>query len=467
LRIIPFLKNSKVVFAEVSAKRIKIFVFSKKRQRLLKYIELPFGDKISAAGELERLSKKLKLRYTSLYVGVSQSIAINKYVDLPTGDEKEIPDLLKWQLPNLVFYPAEDILYSYKVMNKSATKSQLMLFLVSKRLLMPYLQAFSKAGFNIEKIVLNPEITAQWAMRKRDEYHFKFPLCLINVDGFTGEVTVLNKDGLLFSRGFNVSDNEPVDQIAREIEISLDVYKKIPIAKPISQIYVYGENDISSDVFKTIQEVLLPGPSVLNVAGVSGFEGYKDSRVSLSTAKQFSTLDSIEFSMQFTPYEFLRKQENRNAIRDLAYTFSMLFLLGVLMIYHLLAQYRERISIYSQLEDRYTYIKRLSDKLKQDKLIVSKMKSIIPKSLFLPALKEISEAKGKEISIDLILYRASESISIKGLAKELQDVLSFVENLNTSGLFVNCEIKYAVNKEVMGEEKISFEVFCRLKGAKR
>ncbi len=466
MRLIPFLRNSKVVFAEVSAKRIKIFVFAKNRSRLLKYVETPFGDKASAAAELEKLSKKLRLKYASLYIGVSQSIAINKYVDLPSTDDKEIPGILRWQLPNLVFYPAEDILYSYKIIKKTAVKSEIMLFLVSKKLLMPYLQAFSKAGFNIEKIVLSPEIIARWAMEKAGHYGIKFPVCLINLDSRIGELSVIDKNGLLFARGFNVSDNEPADQIAREIEISLDVYKKMPIASSISQFFLIGDERVCNSVLPNIKTFLLSKASFMRIRGISGFESVGPLPVSFAVAKQFASIDKLEFDMVFNPYEFLKKQEKRNVMRDLLYTVVLSGLLVMIFFYHLVSQYAEQKKLMQAFKEKDKKLSSVSEKIKEMQGLIQELNDALPEERFLYVLKDISSAKDDSITIELLVYKQGFSVSVKGFTDDLSNLFSFVEKLSHSRRFENCEIKYAVKKEVKGIERISFELLCKLKGGR-
>jgi len=464
VRLIPFLRNSKVVFAEVSAKRIKIFVFDKNRSRLLKYVEMPFGDKASAAAELEKFSKKLRLKYASLYIGVSQSIAINKYVDLPSTDDEEIPGLLHWQLPNLVFYPAEDILYSYKIIEKTTVKSKIMLFLVSKRLLMPYLQAFSKAGFNIEKIVLSPEITARWAMEKAGHYGIKFPVCLINLDSHIGELSIIDKNGLLFARGFNVSDNEPADQIAREIEISLDVYKKVPIASSISQFFLIGEEKICNSVLPNIKMFLLSKPFFMRIKGIFGFESVELLPVSFTVAKQFVSINKLEFDMVFNPYDFLRRQEKRNVMHDLSYTAALSGLLVILSFYHLGSQYTEQKKLMQAFKEKDKRLSSVSEKIEEMQGLIQELNNALPGERFLYVLKDISSAKNGFMTIKLLVYKQGFSVSVKGLTDDLSNLFSFVEKLNHSCRFGNCEIKYAVKKEVKGIERISFELLCKLKG---
>lgn len=102
-------------------------------------VDKPYNNAVLAKDnigitDLSILAKDLHCTISScdIYIFISRSMFLNRYLILPTDNVDEIDKMLQFQLPKLIPYSMEEIIYDYKVINQSENKSTLLVLVLQK-----------------------------------------------------------------------------------------------------------------------------------------------------------------------------------------------------------------------------------------------------------------------------------------------------------------------------------------------
>lgn len=120
---------------------------------------------VISRGEIQdttNLSKQLitswnlnKFKNRKVIVGITTQRAIAKEIDIPTLNDKELQQSIKYQISDYLPISADNVIYDYYIMGRSDSNSKVMLTGVIKSIVDKVVDCFKKAKLNVEAIDLN------------------------------------------------------------------------------------------------------------------------------------------------------------------------------------------------------------------------------------------------------------------------------------------------------------------------
>jgi len=166
--------------------------------------------------------------------------------------EKALPKVMQEKIP----LPLEDILFSYKVVKKTADASHVLVVATSKHVAQEWKNFFEEVGlivegFDIESLALF-----------RDLYKAppKFPICVVDIGSATTHVSIFHKDGLLFSRIIHIAGDTFLEALGAAEGIDEVQAKKLLHAHGLNQKSEKGRKVLVKEVtnlFRDIHETLV------------------------------------------------------------------------------------------------------------------------------------------------------------------------------------------------------------------
>ncbi|MDO8260562.1 MAG: pilus assembly protein PilM, partial [Candidatus Magasanikbacteria bacterium] len=182
--------------------------------------------------------------------------------------------LVKKDISESIPLEANDIYYSYKILNKNQNKKAFLVVAVSKELIYEWQNFFGELGVDVQIYDLSSLATYRNLYKSAP----KNPLCIIDMGGDSTSINVFNQNGLRYSHAIPYAGIKFSERIAAELKISFDEAEKLKIKSGITstgKILPVIEKDLEpiiktcNDIFSfikkrtddTVEKIVLVGAS--------------------------------------------------------------------------------------------------------------------------------------------------------------------------------------------------------------
>jgi len=171
---------------------------------------------------------------------------------------------------------ADDIYYTYKVLNNTPGKRKFLVVAVSKKLLLEWQEFFSSINIDVQVYDLSSQATYRNLFKKMP----KNPLCMIDLGSDISSITIFNSEGLRYSHALKSAGRRFTERIAEDLDVSFEEAEKIkihdglktkskarkslekslvPLIKSAQEIFAYLE----SRTGEKIEKIIIVGGSAL------------------------------------------------------------------------------------------------------------------------------------------------------------------------------------------------------------
>lgn len=471
--IMNFKTEKSTTVIDISDNLLKVLAVSNgkkgKAPCVLDCVKLQSEEEKAIAKEARALLSKHKILNSHFMINFPRHLVTVKNVRLPATNDFEIKNMAELQAIKYLPYSREEIVVSHKVLNITPDGySDVMLVLAQKKSVDRYINIFKLAGVNIEKIGLSSEGILNWYIELAKSYNGS--VAIIDVDMYHTHIQIIRDGALFFSRSvpFDVCSAESnKNSLLREIKLSFGTYLK-ERNEGVSAMLVSGGEAYAKGIGDflaaniTIPCEIIPQADSLKVdtAGEQILDKIRD----YSYAALFGLASSpASLAINLIPQDILTRKSEEITKKELIKSAILLLCIGAVIFAVLEKKMLEKDAYLQKLEAKLKTIEpeitRLS-KLKESNEIISNQ--LIFQGSAIDIIKEIYRILPKDVSLTLMEFDDKDKILLRGAARELSSVFSFLPVLEKSMYFENAKMGYAAKRTFRQIEFADFEIVCRM-----
>jgi hypothetical protein len=294
---------------------------------------------------------------------------------------------------------------------------------------------------------------------------------IIEIDSPRVELAISSKQGLIFSRSFNILQQEHnwLPLFIEEVNKTQEAYlKEIPDKEP-TKIFIVGPPK-KYKIFEGIgSQLKLPVRIIPYWEKISCAENFKKTIQDLNNSLAGIIglgLKEIPESINLMPYAL-------KAIKKNIYERKEVFRIIILI---LAISFVLRIAVSKNLDNKTAYLRLLTAEMEKtgkdakrlqdfEKRLEFMKSYLIKKPTSLDIIYGLYQAIPQNLSLNSLSYDEGSQIVLRGQASELSSVFLFVSQLEKSTVFKDFQVKvkYLTKKKTQSGEAIDFEIVCSQK----
>ncbi|MCK4518585.1 MAG: pilus assembly protein PilM [Candidatus Omnitrophica bacterium] len=426
---------------------------------------------------VKRLLANNKVKVSGLATSLPRHLAVARYITLPSTDEKEIKEMVRYEAERHIPFAIDKVEVSYQIIRKLADKSELLLTAVKKELLNEHLSFLKKAGLSPEVIDLTPFAAFNSFCYGRSEAGL-IAVCLLNISGRAVDINIIQGDSLCFTRGVLIEGWEREGSawrgcLADEVKRSFESYKRENNSNSEPGVIILsGGINIAGD---GELEIFLSERLNLRVEkanafkglpfNISGAAGPRIPAFSMSVAIGLALRGAVKnrLEVNFLPAKMVEERTKKKREKFLKNLALFIGLSGFLITAFNFGQFYLKEAKLKELEKKIDELRPLATEAKimreQVELISTYKKN---KGLCLEILRELSlvEIIPKDVYLTGFVFEKDDAVIIRGLTVSHSVVSQMVSNLNNSKYFQNVERKYSRAKKLGDKTLVEFELDC-------
>jgi len=516
-------KISSKLILDIGTSSVKIVLFKNVKDQIIlnKAIHIPIPSIVTSSKEkLEKFitesilqtidSQTLQSSFISTIL--PRSMAVVKFIQLPTQQEEEIKKMLEFEAEQHLPFPALEVETDHHLLLKDDRQSRIVFAAVKKDEITRHLAFLKKLNIKPDAIEISSMAIYNSALKYFDAQDIYLQ---INIGATYTDINIIRNKILTFSRGIQWGSKDLGLILSRNLNISLDDAEKLKkengilltkkpsnqTQKVISDHTCAWADNLIAGIKRTIESFQLEfGTSSINTIILSGgasktinlneyLREHLKLKVILQKPRDDIQIDtSVDILDKFTPefnlplglianqaspqyielnllprkikYSREIKKQKTEKIISIATIASLLLscLLLPLIIISLRNNTIKKLDAYlTRLKPQVVQVQDLKGKIQTIKDYIS------TKNSCMEILREISILIPYEITINSFSFEKSSSVMLIGIAKSHASVVGFAEDLNKSALFENAKIIYTRKKNTAQEQIVDFQIFCELK----
>lgn len=364
-----------------------------------------------------------------------------RFIDVPSIDNSEIKCMITLQAMKEVPFPKDEIVMGYRRLGSFEDGfSSVMLAIAKKKMLTEIAKGNEKNGIRPEAIMLETELL-YLLLCKKGIINEKGVGLIIDIGKDYSELMIVDKLKPVFSRALKNSDT-----FLEEVNYSIMAYKKDRKAHaPDNVAIVHGANiDIKNIKTAIGGNFTIP---------VNFYELDKD-----------LIGQALSAEINLMPVEIKEKNIKARQKKEMVFTYFLAALVLILSV----------VFIHFRIYQKEKLLLAVSLRLKALQSHVDKLEGYLEKvHVFEKAHKKAEalyriisgsySAAPRNISLSGFNYDGERAFYLKGMAKNMSDILIFVRKLEDAGYFDSVEIKHATKNIIRGEELTDFNIQCGVK----
>ncbi len=238
---------------------------------------LEFDHPDDAEGLLRQWVHDNKLSHRSCNVVLSQSDYQLILVEPPDVEDGELRDAIRWRLKDLLTIPVESAAIDvFSLPNDGTRANKKMVYVVAAEAskIKSVIQLVHASGLKLESIDIGELAVRNIARRLLCDDDNERGIAVSRIQKASGSVYIYRGGNLYLARTFNLNyngglmDDLPEEDLALEIQRSLDYYERQMGQAPPSVVYICGDNITDHKVGATFKASLAVGVQVLDPSAV-------------------------------------------------------------------------------------------------------------------------------------------------------------------------------------------------------
>ena len=158
---------------------------------------------------------------TTVFMGIPRNVAIIRYLDLPLAVKENLRQTLGYEMEKFIPLSAEDIHFDYQIISddKESDYLRLLLVVVKKETLDPYLKLVGRLGVGISGIEIRSTALAEYFLYQAGK-NSAMPLAFIYSEETGIELGLLKDGALSYSKAFaeNGDEKSLAETLLNELE---------------------------------------------------------------------------------------------------------------------------------------------------------------------------------------------------------------------------------------------------------
>jgi type IV pilus assembly protein PilM len=452
------------------------------------------------------------IKKASISTLLPRSIAIVKFITLPTQDSTEIKKMIEFEIKHHLPISLSEIETDYHIIKRDVNGTKLMLVAIKKDEISKHLSLLGRLEIRPHTI----EISAA-ALYNYNLYSYKKGILVqINIGATYTDINIV-KDGVLsFSRGIDWGSKDLTLKICQTLNVRFDDAERIKkengillsaeaensSKKSISDNatnwadYLIYEINRTMESFQLkegtafIDQIILSGggAKLINLnkylvdklkTRITMQEPIADILVSSSSDniynKYFQELNlllglawehsnprllKLNLLPQKIKHSLQIKTQKVKRIVLLAEIILTILFIGILPLWIISARDK-------QIEKFDRKLKELNSSVAQVQDLKEKIQTIedylSAKNSCMEILRELSIIVPIDTTINSFAFEKNKSVTLIGTAQSHASAVNFSEALSKSHFFESAKLRYTRKKDIPGKEEVDFEIICILK----
>lgn len=403
-------------------------------------------------------------------------LTITKNLEIPSLDVSEIKEIIDLQSGRQTPYAREEIIVDYiniGTYRKSYTK--ILLVIVTRSAIKKQFDIMSKAGLKIEKVAFAPEGVSRACYSQLKKESKDLPVGILHIDSDFTDFIVSLKGVPIFTRNIPigvkhlVSDQEKSEKkFLEELKNSLETYQSEDIDKSPQLLILTGATEKIADLEKLLRTDIHMPLQVVPYFEVIPLSEDLAKMPNLTRNVSFFNITGASLSLKsmkvsLIPEEIKLKRSFEARAQELIK--MSVFIICLLLI--------AGSFFSSKLYFKGQYLK----KLKKQNAVIIEEAQILEKAMdkmrivkhylanrgySLEVIVAIYDILPKEIMLTNIKLDTEKKLHLKGTARAMSNVFSFVSDLEESDYFSNVKTNYTTSRKKDDEDWADFGISCIL-----
>lgn len=464
--------NNTVIAIEIHNELIKLceLTVDKQRQKIrLLAKKIPPKDDKEIAKEITEFFKANNIAEKRVLLNLPRHLVIVRFLSVPSTKDEEIREIARMEAIKHVSYSSDEVVVSHRVIDKGKDGySDVLMCICQKSVISRYIDIARDAGIIIEKIALGSESLLAWygIVSKSLNMETEERLAVINMDQYYVNIDIITGSKLIFARAFTYSKTA-LNAAAFEIVKSIISYQyQKPKGIEVKKVLMSG----AGPTVLAMEQLLKASGNVT----VETIPQTKDIDASYPELNDVSFIELVglavhsdDVKLNLLPKEVIEKNQI-NSIKNLfAETLTLFTVILIALTVLAVSKIYSKSAYLEMLKGEQGSIAadvRKAEKLEKDMKVIKTQ--ILKKNMTIDVIGQIYKITPMGISYSSIDYNEiNGTVTLKGLAQTLNDVVKFVPILTKSPFFENAKIKYTAKRTKAQVEVTEFELVCKLKAA--
>jgi len=424
-----------------------------------------------------------KIKSKKVDLVLSTKSLITKNVDIPSNNDEEIRKIIDLQAGRYTPYSRDEIVIDCITMESPEEHyTNVLLFIVSRRVVKRYSDILDSGGFEINSIRVGTEGMAgvyDQAAGAETESGAVGGICFSRT---SSDFLIMTKHRQVFVRSIPVgieqfqSDREvATKEFVSELGKSLGAYQDQGVGQALKLLYLAGG---SESVLESVQTALRDSIPYLQdnnskIQILKGEEVFslddtaKQDLSALGGVTYFDLVSTLQFHNQLlidlTPKEAKMRRTFRESGKDII-TFGVLVMTIFLMLSvflmlkgHIKKENLKKLEVLH--ESSFEEARKLETKSTKSRTIRDLIRK---RGRGLYVFEKINSMIGDDIYLSLFSYDKEGAINFSGTANTMSRIFAFVTELEESNFFVDVQTNETKSRREGQREVADFEIECQL-----
>lgn len=421
------------------------------------------GDPGSISAQIALAFRSLNLIPGKVRLNIPRHMVTARYLKLPSIDDEEIKKIIKIESLKHLPYTDEDVISGYRIIEKlSDGYSKVLLIIAQAGAIKNYIDILNGAGVKeIDFVSLSSEALFLWH-KITGEGEDKDNLMLVNLDLSHIDIDIFEEGKLVFTRGiaYGYDSAGKADNIAGQINVSMKTYQK-ESSKSVNRVVLTGGNSEIAKYKSIIAgELKVPVEIVSQIKNVPVADNVKEIDDNISFAELLGvSLKPEDAGINLLPADVLERARIVGIKKNLIVTVLLMAIFAAMALGFLIKKVYDKDRCLALLDGE---IKKTKPKVTAVKKMLKDVNTIrkvmARKPLAVDVVTEIYSLNPSGVYLSMLDYETDKSLTLRGIAPSLNDVLKYSAILENSAYFEGVKVKYTNKRIIENRESADFEI---------
>jgi Tfp pilus assembly PilM family ATPase/Tfp pilus assembly protein PilN len=403
-------------------------------------------------------------------------LTITKNLEIPSLDVKEIKEIIDLQSGRQTPYAREEIIVDYiNIGTYRQSYTKILLVIVTRTAIKKQFDVMEKAGLKIEKIVFSPEGVTRACYGQIKKEVKDLPVAIVHIDSDFTDFIVGLKGVPIFTRNIPIGVKHLAhDQVKaetkfiEELKNSLETYQSEDIDKSPQLLVLTGATEKIEQLEKLlITELHIPVQVIPYFSLIPLASDLANMPTLTRSVSFFNVAASCLFpklmKVSLIPEEIKLKRTFEERAQELIkmsiYIICLMLIAGSFFVSELYfkGQYLKRLQKQNAITDQEAQI--LEKAMEKMRIVKHYLAN---RGYSLEVIAALYDVLPKEVMLTNIKMDTERKLNLKGTARAMSNVFSFVSALEASDYFSNVKTNYTTSRKQGDEDWADFGISCVL-----
>ena len=420
---------------------------------------------------LELVSEFSRKKKHKFFFYLPRSVVTLRNLSFPSLEDQEIDNIVQLHLARQVPYAREDIVYDYKVLQKTESGfTDILLGIVYRVMLRKHFLMFEKANIYGGEIRMSSFGLLSCAHRLGERVgEANKASIFIDIDLNYSDFIVYRDTQIIYSKstptGSKYLDN-PVNlpKTIGDLRQSFTVFQTSNAGLRPERAYLSGMVRFPERMKEMLQKELNLPVDIVDLEGPFGAVEGMDILKKASEKASFTSLlgafmDPASKGLTFSTSESRMKSNIKEMLKDFIVTGSLVVYLLVLLSFFSTGMSWLRDDFSKKLDKEISVMKAMDSGLvrKSKKIkLVDRYQNYSESFLFY--YYNIATVLPKKITLERVIFEKNDELTLLGKASDMSEIFKFISILNETGFFKKVDLRYSRKRREEDKEISEFEI---------